>query len=251
MPEHGERRAEQDTDGPDLRILHCFADHGTEAEVLGCYGDVVRVGIGARDTNGSQPIRADAEQLPFNESVTFDVGLFHPPCTRWSDMPDANKDGDAPNLIPLARKIAEQHCDEWIIENKPRAPLNDPVILDGKMFGLPIQYERAFEASFEIGQPPRQSYLAETESSSYFYSEKSRAWWASVKGIDADAYTKHALCKNSLPSVYVHHLMRSYFAATGGASGPSDYDDYDRRKTAERNRTQNQTLDQIEVPADD
>ena len=28
-----------------FRILHCFADHGTEAEVLGGYGDVVRVDL--------------------------------------------------------------------------------------------------------------------------------------------------------------------------------------------------------------
>jgi len=119
----------------DLKILHCFADHGTEAEALGRYGDVIRVGIEPRDTNTSTPIKADAHALPF-EDETFDLGLFHPPCTRWSDMPDANKAGDAPNLIPLAREIAAEHCDEWIIENKPQAPLEEPTILTGKMFGL-------------------------------------------------------------------------------------------------------------------
>jgi len=226
----------------DLNILHCFADHGTEAEALGRYGDVIRVGIEPRDTNDSAPIKADAHALPF-DGETFDVGLFHPPCTRWSDMPDANKNDDAPNLIPLAREIAEAHCAEWVIENKPRAPLEDATILNGKMFGLPIEYERAFETSFELEQPPRQAFLPETESSSYFYSEKSRAWWASVKGIDAEAYTKHALCKNSLPAPYVHHLMRGYFDATGRSAGPSDYADYDRRKTAERNRAQNHAID--------
>ena len=243
---------ERDTSGPGLRILHCFADFGTEAEALGCYGDVVRVGLDAQDTNESQPIKADAHHIPFGEGVRFDLGLFHPPCTKWSDMPDANKNGDAPDLIPLAREIAERHCDYWVIENKPRAPLNDPVLLNGKMFGLPIEYERAFESNFQLEQPPRQAFLAETESSSYFYSEKSRGWWASVKGIDADAYTKHALCKNSLPSAYVHHIVRSFFRATGGDAGPSNYDDYDRRKTAERRRRQNQSLDQFaQIPIAD
>lgn len=232
----------RDTSGPGLRILHCFADHGTEAEPLGCYGEVVRVGLDPADTNDSHPIQADAHHLPFAPDVRFDLGFFHPPCTRWSDMPDANKDGDAPNLIPLAREIGRDHCDHYVIENKPRAPLRDPVVLDGKMFGLPIQYERAFETSFPLEQPPRQAFLAPTESSSYFYSEKSRAWWASVKGLDADAYTKHALCKNSLPSAYVHHIVRGYLAATDAAAGPSDYDDYDRRKDAERSRAENQTL---------
>lgn len=224
-----------------MKILHCFADHGTEAEVMGCYCDVVRVGINARDTNDSTAIRADAHALPF-DGEAFDFGLFHPPCTKWSDMPGANKNGDAPDLIPLSREIAEEHCRYWVIENKPRAPLKDPTILNGKMFGLPIEYERAFESNFELEQPPRQAFLAKTESSSYFYSEMSREWWASVKGIDAERYTKHALCKNSLPAAYVHHIMRSYLRASDRADGPSDYTDYDRRKTTERRRAANSEL---------
>jgi len=230
-----------------MKILHCFADHGTEAETLLNYGDVVRAGLEPRDTNDSTPIQADARNLPFDESVTFDFGLFHPPCTRWSDMPNANKDGDAANLIPVAREVAERHCDHWVIENKPRAPLEDAVVLNGDMFGLPIQYKRAFESNFKIPEPPRYARF-ENESSSYFYSEMSRAWWASVKGIDAEAYTKSALCKNSLPSAYVDHIVRAYLRASGLGDGPSDYDDYDTRKDAERARETNRTLGDFEVP---
>lgn len=229
--------------GDGITILHAFADHGTEAEILGDYGTVVRVGHEARDTNDSHPVRAKVEQLPFTDDFQFDFGLFHPPCTRWSDMPDANKNGEAPNLIPLARDVAEEWSRYWVIENKPRAPLDDPVLLNGKMFGLPIEYERAFEANFDLKQPPRQAFLADTESSSYFYSEMSREWWASVKGIDSEAYTKHALCKNSLPAAYVHHIVRSYLRASGQADGPSDYENYDQRKTAERRRAANQSLE--------
>lgn len=223
------------------RILHCFADHGTEAEVLSNYGDVVRIGLDPRDTNDSTPIQADARQLPFDDSVSFEFGLFHPPCTRWSDMPNANKAGDAPDLIPLAREIAERYCDYWVIENKPRAPLENPVILDGDMFALPIQYERAFEANFDIPEPPRYARF-ENESPSYFYSEMSCEWWASVKGIDAEAYTKHALCKNSLPAPYVHHIVRAYLRASGASSGASNYDDYELRKDVERAQASNRVL---------
>jgi len=224
------------------RMLHCFADYGTEAEVLSAYGDVVRVGIDPQDTNESAVIQADAHELPFAEDTQFDFGLFHPPCTKWSDMPDANKDGDAPDLIPLAREIARECCDYWVIENKPRAPLRDPVILNGKMFGLPIEYERAFETNYPVEQPPRQTYIPETESSSYFNSEMSCEWWASVKGLDARAYTKHALAKNSLPAAYVHHLARAWFRASGLADGPSDFSDYDKRKDKERSLAVNQQL---------
>lgn len=224
------------------RILHCFAGHGTEAEVHGAYGEVVRVGLDVRDTNDSIPIQADARELPFSDGVTFDFGLFHPPCTKWSDMPNADKNGDAPDHIPLARELGRRYCDYWVVENKPRAPLDDPTVLDGDMFGLPIDYARAFEANFEIPQPPRY-HAFENESSSYFYSEKSRAWWGAVKGIHPERYSKHALCKNSLPAAYVRHIVRAWLDAVGASDGPSDYENYDERKTAEKRAAENQSLE--------
>jgi len=225
-----------------ISILHCFADHGTEAEPLAVYGDVFRVGIEPRITNDSRVIQADAHELPFRSKVNFDFGLFHPPCTKWSDMPDANKAGDAQDLIPLARRIAGEFCDFWVIENKPRAPLKNPVVLNGKMFGLPIMYERAFETNFSVEQPPRQTYLTETESSPYFYSEMSREWWASVKGLNARLYSKESLCKNSVPSAYIHHLARAWIRASGLAEGPSDFNDYDKRMDKNRSQAVNMQL---------
>jgi len=59
-------------------ILHCFADYGTESEVLSDFGNVIRVGIDPKDTNESTPIKADAHiedkewDLPIKDDVTFD-----------------------------------------------------------------------------------------------------------------------------------------------------------------------------------
>jgi hypothetical protein len=225
-------------------ILHAYADHGTEAETLGLYGDVVRLGLEPRDTNDSTPVQGDATRPPFLDD-TFEFGLFHPPCTAWSDMPDANKDGDAPELVEDARREAQRLCEHWVVENKPRAPLRDPVVLDGDMFGLPIQYERAFESNFEIPQPPRYATLG-NETSSFFYSERSREWWASVKGLSPDRYTKRALCKNSLPAAYVHHIVRAWLDASCRADGPSDFAEYDERKTTEARRAENHDLEQFQ-----
>jgi len=225
----------------EARILHAYADHGTEAETLGLYGRVVRVGLDPRDTNGSAPVQADATRPPFPDGA-FDFGLFHPPCTAWSDMPGANKHDDAPELVADARREARRLCEHWVVENKPRAPLRDPVVLDGDMFGLPIQYDRAFESNFPIPEPPRYARF-DNESSSYYYSEKSRAWWGAVKGIDPGAYSKHALAKNSLPAPYVHHLVRAWLDASGRADGPSDYAEYDKRKTTEARQAENHSLE--------
>jgi hypothetical protein len=221
-------------------ILHCFADHGVESETLSNYGDVTRVGINPRDTNDSEPIQADANQLPFRDDIQFDFGLFHPPCTKWSDMPGANKNGEAKNLIPLSR--ADQYCKYWVIENKPKAPLNDATVLSGKMFGLPIAYDRAFESNFQIEQPPRQAFIPDTETSTYFYSEKTAKWWASIKGV-SNNYTKDSLSKNSLPSAYIHHIMRSFLTASKQSDGVSDFTNHHQEKATEKRQLRNQSLE--------
>jgi hypothetical protein len=134
------------------KILHCFADRGAENPCLSRYGTVVRVGIDVEKNDYSMAIKADAVDLPFKDSTTFNLGVFHPPCTKWSDMPGSDKES-AENLIPLARDIAHKHCKHWIIENKPGAPLNDPTFLTGHMFNLPIEWERAFETRLRLNNP--------------------------------------------------------------------------------------------------
>lgn len=198
--------------GSERLILHCFADMGVESEPLSAYGQVVRVGINARDTNESHPVKADARSLPVRDGVRFALGVFHPPCTPWSDMPGANKDGNAPNLIPVAREIADQYCDHYIIENKPRAPLRDPVLLKGDMFGLPIEYERVFETSFHVEQPVVHMTFG-NECSTYFFSDRSAEWWASVKGVSAE-YPKQELAKSGIPAPYIHYLARAWLRVT-------------------------------------
>jgi hypothetical protein len=209
--------------GP-LRVLHVFADRGVEAEALCSYGDVVRIGWQARDTNDSRPIRADAHDMPIAPEMRFDLGVFHPPCTRWSEMTSISggDPDDHPNLIPLSREIAESYCDAYIIENKPRAPLKAPeggdlTRLQGRMFGLPMVYERAFETSFPVGDLPEPADLP-NECSPYFYSDRTREWWASMKGY-AGPYTKTALAKNSIPAPYMHFLLRAYLRHANSTDG--------------------------------
>lgn len=205
----------------DRRILHLFADHGIEAEALAAYGDVVRVGWEARDSNESQPIRADVTQLPIADDARFDLVVAHPPCTRWSDMTSVSggDPDDHPNLIPLARELGQKYGAHYVVENKPQAPLEAPdggsvVTLTGKQFGLPLKYERGFETSFPVKSWPAQQSL-DTETSPYFYADRSREWWAGAKGY-AGPYSKTALAKNCVPAAYVHFLCRQWLNALGG-----------------------------------
>lgn len=226
-------------------ILHAFADHGTEAEALSVYGTVTRATINPQPNNHSNAITTDLsnpDTLPFRENE-FDLALLHPPCTAYSDMPRANADGNAPRLIPEARKIGQRYADHYIIENKPQAPLNDPVVLDGRLFGLPIKYERAFETSFAVDQPPRTARLTKTaETSPFFYSERSRSWWRAAKGGLRGDYPKEHLAKNALPLPYVHYLCRAWLDATSQSGGVADYSDYDAQMDEKRARASNLSL---------
>lgn len=231
LPEKRERKSVNELPEPsgDISILHVFADRGVESEALEKYGEVVRIGINAVYNESSEAIRADANHLPIKPGVKFDIGVFHPPCGRWAEITNITGDsGDWPNLIPLSREIAEKHCREYIIENKPKAPLENPTKLNGKMFGLPIAYERAFETSFTVNGVPGDSGI-ETECSPYFYSDRSKGWWAGVKGYSME-YPKQHIAKNSIPSAYIHFLMRNYLSATNARDADNARSSHSDRK---------------------
>jgi hypothetical protein len=227
------------------RILHAFADHGVESEALAVYGAVTRATIDPVEYDHSEVVRvdlSDPDRVPFPEGQ-FDLAVLHPPCTAYSDMPEANKDGDAPRLIPEARDIGQRYADHYVVENKPEAPLRDPVVLDGRMFGLPIKYERGFETSFPVDQPPRNARLGQpAETSPFFYSERSPAWWRGAKGGIRGDYPKEHVAKNALPLPYVHHLVRAWMDAAGRSQGVADYSDYDEEMDVQRAREANETL---------
>jgi len=258
----GRCRPVSDEDQSRPLILHCFADSGTESEALSVYGDVIRVGINPKDTNESLPIKADAHlavddkdwHFPIQDDVQFDLGVFHPVCSRWADTTSISGDPEShENMIPSAREIADEYCKHSIIENVPKAPLEDPIVLDGRMFGLPIQYERAFETTFDVPQPPRHERFwledgaqEKAETSSFFFSERSKTWWASTKQYLPGPYTKQHLAKNCIPAPYIHHLCRAWLKVyedeEGISDGRVDYSDYDREMDTKRKRSSNRSL---------
>lgn len=252
-----------DTTREEPLILHCFADYGTESEVLSDFGNVIRVGIDPKNTNESTPIKADAHiqdkewDLPIKDGVTFDLGLFHPVCSRWAATTSISGDPDEhENMIPSARILAEKYCDHHIIENVPRAPLEDPIVLNGRMFGMPIEYKRAFETSFEVPQPPRLKRLLTTdgpsdraETSSFFFSERSKEWWAAVKNYSPRPYPKSHLAKNAIPAPFIYYLIRLWLMVyedeQGISEGRVDYTDYDERMDTKRKSEDNRQLNEF------
>jgi hypothetical protein len=227
-------------------ILQVFADKGTEADTLQNYGNVLRLSIDVDKNESSDVVQADATKLPLSKNAQFDIGWFHPPCGFVSIMSETG-DGsrsDWPNLIPNARSIAEKHCDHYVIENKPSEHIDPEVVLDGKMFGLGIEYKRAFETNFPVKQPPRHGRLSpETETSPFYYTEKSKGWWVSQKGCSGSYPTSH-IAKNAIPSAYINHIMGAYSEYKDAPD--IDYSNYDAEKQTERSKATNQQLSNYE-----
>lgn len=188
-------------DRGEATIGHFFADVGVESEPLSAYGEVWRYGIDPDDTAFTDTlVECDLRDNPPAPTEKFDLGLFHPPCHKWTQRADE----DAENLIPRARELAERYCEEWIIENQARAPLRAPVVLDGSMFGLPVEYERAFETSYEVEQPAR---MPNWSPAHRVENTRPRAYWKTVKGVTGD-YSAKDLILSGTPACYVHYLVR-------------------------------------------
>jgi len=224
-----------------MKILHAFADVGAEDPALDRYGDVIRVTINPQQNDYSDVIGGDVTKLPIKDDVQYDLGWFHPPCGGVSPMSDTH-DGNRnewPDLIPETREAAKKHCDHWVIENKPRESLNETVRLDGHMFNLGIKYERAFETSFSVEQPPKQSKLAKT--STFFYTEWSKGEWAAVKGTDVDIADKEHIAKNTIPAAYIDYIMRHHARAVDTEDRP-DYSNYNEEMDAKRAKEANAQL---------
>ena len=225
-----------------MNILHAFADYGTESETLQAFGGITRASIDPEPNGVGRLVKvdlSDPDSVPFQPGE-FDLGLFHPPCTRWANMSNNGGGSDAPNLVDEAREIGRRYCTDYIIENVPRAPLNDPVVLNGKMFGLPIEYERAFETSFRVDQPARQQSLG-TETSSYYYTEMPPSWWCSVKGVPAGKYPVEHVAKNATPAAYLHHVLRAWTRAVDSEARP-DYTNYGKKMDTRQRRAENSEL---------
>jgi len=198
--------SEESVDSTDrFRVGHFFADVGGESEPLSAYGDVYRFGLDPRDS----PFTAETYAVDLSETVpdvdSFDLGLFHPPCYKWTQRDDET----AENLIPRSREIAAELCDEYIIENQPDAPLEAPdkgtkVVLHGSMFNLPVCYERAFELSYEVPRPRRPNNWSAEHRVEY---TRPKRYWKAVKGLTGD-YPGQELATNITPAPYIHYLVR-------------------------------------------
>lgn len=134
------------------RLLDLFCGAGGAAMGYHRAGfDVVGVDFNPQPHYPFKFIRADALLYPLKG---FDAVHASPPCQCHAVTQNIWKNRDRHlDLIPLTRFKLVLSGLPYVIENVPGAPLLDPVVLCGEMFGLGVIRHRLFESNVGLVQP--------------------------------------------------------------------------------------------------
>lgn len=139
------------------RLLDLFCGAGGAAMGYHRAGfEVVGVDIAPQPHYPFEFVQADAlYHLETGGAIGFDAIHASPPCqayanvTRWRGNP-----ADHPKLIEPTRNLLAHVGLPYVVENVPDAPLENPIMLCGTMFGGEYRRHRLFECSF-FAPPPR------------------------------------------------------------------------------------------------
>jgi len=136
-----------------MRALDLFCCAGGASKGLHDAGfEVVGVDIEDQPHYPFEFVRADALTYSLEG---FDFIWASPPCqgfTAYKRRPGHVR--PRPNLIPGTRARLRASGVPFVIENVIGAPLEDPFILCGSMFGLDVRRHRQFETNFQVEPPP-------------------------------------------------------------------------------------------------
>lgn len=135
------------------RALDLFCGDGGASMGLHRAGfDVTGIDIAPHPRYPFKFVQADAMTYPLDG---FDFIWASPPCQGYTLMQHMGKRAGegAPRLIDPVRERLQASGTEWVIENVVGAPLRNPIVLCGSMFGLGVRRHRLFESSLLLLQP--------------------------------------------------------------------------------------------------
>lgn len=137
-----------------LRTLDLFCGAGGAAMGLKQAGfdEIVGVDIVDRPAYPFEFHKADARGFDLSG---FDFIWASPPCQAFTAYKRRhNHVKPTISLVPTTRKRLIASGSLYVIENVVGAPLVEPTLLCGSMFGLPIRRHRLFESNVDLGKPP-------------------------------------------------------------------------------------------------
>lgn len=110
-------------------------------------------------------IHADALAYLRGHGHEYDAIHASPPCRAYTHARhSAPNTYHHPQLIEPVREALKATGRPYVIENVPGAPLSDPVLLCGAMFGLKTYRHRLFETNWDLGgqAPTHEPHTART-----------------------------------------------------------------------------------------
>lgn len=132
--------------------LDLFCGAGGAAKGLHDAGfDIIGVDINPQPNFPFTFVQGDATNPPF-DLAGFDFIWASPVCKAFT-VARHIQGNEHPNQIPATRELLRRSGVPYCIENVPGAPLEDPFMLCGTMFGLNVIRHRHFEASFPVLAP--------------------------------------------------------------------------------------------------
>jgi DNA (cytosine-5)-methyltransferase 1 len=136
-----------------MRVLDLFCGGGGAGKGYADAGFAVTgVDIAPQKRYPFPFVQADAVEYVARYGHLFDLVHASPPCQRYSVTKGLHKK-EHPDLVPAIRTALRDAGRPYVIENVPGAPLIDPFLLCGQMFGLPLYRHRLFECSFPVLAP--------------------------------------------------------------------------------------------------
>lgn len=131
-----------------IKIIDLFCGAGGCAVGYNQAGfeDITGVDIKQQSNYPFEFIQADALNFLRKYGQEFDFIHASPPCQGYSKLQFSQKHKKKyPKLIEPLKAELKRLGKPYVIENVPGAPLFQPVILDGRMFGLGVIRKRLFE----------------------------------------------------------------------------------------------------------
>lgn len=140
-----------------LDLFCCGGGAGMGYRLAGM--EVLGVDIEPQPKYPFQFVQGDALEYLAAHGHEFDFIHASPPCQKWSTITKCGGNTDHPDLIDPVRELLQRSGKPWVIENVPGAPLRNPVMLCGTMFGLNVIRHRNFETSHPVRQPVECSHI--------------------------------------------------------------------------------------------
>lgn len=161
-------------------------------------------------------IEADVFSLTWNWSM-FDFIWASPPCQRYTQMLNhglTDRNGHPDYIDATRKRLLASGC-PYVIENVPHAPLLNPVMLCGEMFGLRVTRHRLFETSFPVEQPPhlkhRGTHIRKQGDNGYYFRvyghETGKASWGMAMGIN---WMRSPELAQAVPPAYSEYIAREF-----------------------------------------